>query len=73
VLEAFDSGAIQTPARIVAPDLMTDGLVVKKAAYHSSLGLPTAVDFHLIGDRHGAAIVIECSRTLKQPAAAVRP
>ena len=31
------------------------------------------VDFHLIGDRHGPAIVIECGRALKQPAVAVRP
>jgi hypothetical protein len=67
VLQAFDPDAIQTPARIVAPDLMLDGLVAKKAAYHSTLGLPTDVDFYLIGDRHGPAIVIECGRSAQQP------
>ena len=73
MLEAFDPDAIQTPARIVAPDLVLDGLVAKRAAYYSSLGLPTGVDLHLIDDRRRSAIEIECGRSLKQPAAAVRP
>jgi hypothetical protein len=67
VLYAFDPDAIQTPDRIVAPNLMLDGLAAKKAAYHSSLGLPTGIDLDLIGDRHGPAIVIECRRSPKQP------
>ena len=67
MLEAFDPDAIQTPASIVAPDLVLNGLVAKKAAYHSPLGLPTGVDFHLIGGGHGPAIVIECGRSPKQP------
>src|ERR1700733_13268850 len=60
MLEAFAPDAIQPPASIVAPDLVLNGLVAKKAAYHSPLGLPTGVDFHLIGGGPGPAIVIEC-------------
>ena len=38
--EACDRDAIQTPARIVAPDLMLDGLVAKETADQSTLGAP---------------------------------
>ena len=33
MLEACDPDAVQTPAGIVAPDLVLDSLVAKKAAY----------------------------------------
>jgi hypothetical protein len=47
-------------------------LAAKKAAYRSSFSLPTGIDFHLIGDRHGPAIVIEYGRSPKQPTAIAR-
>ena len=73
MVEAFDPDAIQTPARIVAPDLVLDRFVAEETAYDSPLGLPAGVDLHLIGDRRRSVIVIECGRALKQPAAVVRP
>ena len=71
--ETFDGDTVQTPAHIVAPDLVGDRTVAKEAAYDSPLGHPPRVDFHLIGDRRRSAIMIECGRALKQPAVAVRP